>query len=134
MPLQEDHRTYVLKTYSGIYAKTYFDIEVANHLRLISAAGGDNPPGVLPFVCAFRHDDTYNLMTEQAAGGSLKNHLDTNPPPTVAGASVLIWTALLEAMKGLRRIHDLSLNHGQSHVKTQYHGYVVSTPISHTDC
>ncbi|RYP32959.1 hypothetical protein DL767_004975 [Monosporascus sp. MG133] len=61
---------------------------------------------VITYHGSFRQNGTYNLILDYADGGSLKDLLDKQVPPSTAEDIEQFWRSLFGVLNGLQSIHQ----------------------------
>ncbi|KAF2204802.1 kinase-like protein [Delitschia confertaspora ATCC 74209] len=111
---KDDNRThkpkvFVLKTYSIEFpqAKRYYHNEVDAFKNLMEPKKVEQ--NIVTFYGSWRQDTTYNVLLEYADQGTLLDYFERNEPPEEAEDIIKFWSAILDLVKGLQRIHELEL-------------------------
>jgi hypothetical protein len=95
--------TFVLKTYFGTDAATYYNSEVGAFRSL--QQNGPNS-GIVGFHGSFTRGDTYNILLEYADKGTLEDYFRQKNPPVESEEIITFWQALFKLVDALRRIHQ----------------------------
>ncbi|EPE29987.1 Protein kinase-like (PK-like) [Glarea lozoyensis ATCC 20868] len=111
--LSTHHKTqaenyYVLKTYYGKNARTYYDREVNAFKKLRKLRNGSLSvsPNIIQFYGSFQHGDRYNILLEYADQKTLEHFFETIREPTTGGEIIAFWTSILKLVEGLYEIHQ----------------------------
>lgn len=98
-------RYYVLKTYSGLEAPTYFKKE-RDAFRTVFSHKRD--PNIIRYFGSYTQQKTYNIILEWADGGTLEDFL-RNPnidPPSTAQEIIAFWSGVFGLFDAVARISE----------------------------
>ena len=93
--------TYVLKTYFGRDAETYYRSEVTAFKRLRMRTNN-----MIGFYGGFKHGDRYNIILEFADIGNLEDYFKQTPPPTTGEEIIMFWEHLFKLIEALLFVHE----------------------------
>lgn len=110
-----------MKEYVGARAESYYNRETGNFRRLYSS-NRKGLPGLIDYLGAFKHGNSYFLLMELAEHGSLEEFLRHENPPRDAQGTLTFWRKMMDVLGALARIHDLEDLPDDAGTTAQYQG------------
>ncbi|KAF2764907.1 kinase-like protein [Teratosphaeria nubilosa] len=101
---------YVLKTYTGLQAKHYYDREVEAFMRLSNHQETLPSPTMIGYYGSYIYRETYNIILEYANEGTFEHYMQKRQPPSEGDDIIAFWRSLLDVSKALSRLHEQSLD------------------------
>ncbi|KAG8534333.1 uncharacterized protein KY384_001177 [Bacidia gigantensis] len=103
---------FVVKTYRGQDAKTFYDAETRAFYKL--RVDNRPPPNIITYYGSFIQNNTYNIILEYANKGTLEEVMEHNNAPRSGGDVIRFWEQIFQLFKGLGQIHGVE-KEGQGH-------------------
>jgi len=102
--LGDDANTFVLKEYSTVDARTYYENETAAFNKVGSGPSSDN--NIIKHYGSFIRGDTFNLLLEYADKGTLRK-VFAEEAPTSSENIIRFWEQIFKLMHSLDCIHKV---------------------------
>ncbi|KAF2139612.1 uncharacterized protein K452DRAFT_320254 [Aplosporella prunicola CBS 121167] len=96
----QELNTFVVKTYRSRDAEKYYDAEKRAFLKFRRSEN------LIKFYGSFIYNDTYNLILENANGGSLEDYFQKVTPPSTEEDILAFWKRLLGPVTALLEVHN----------------------------
>lgn len=94
----------MLKTYTKQYRGRQYQAEVDAFLRLRKHK---DLHSFIGFFGSFEQGQTFNIILQYAAGGTLEDFFQSNEPPRTPQDIFAFWRGLMEILHGLKFIHQV---------------------------